>query len=87
MPHDAMDRRSALRSGSTRMGRSPTQARRRSPHCRARFGAWRVYARATIATRLFGEEALAVHETLSLDRFAQPWVRCMLPFRMPRAIG
>ena len=45
------------------------------------------YARATIATRLFGEEALAVHETLSLDRFAQPWVRCMLPFRMPRAIG
>lgn len=25
-----------------------------------------------------------MHETLSLDRFRQPWVRAMLPFRMPR---
>ncbi len=45
------------------------------------------YARSTIRTRLFGEDATAVHETLSLDRFAQPWVRAMLPFRMPRALG
>lgn len=45
------------------------------------------YARAAIGTRLFGEEALAVHETLSLDRFARPWVKWMLPFRMPRAFG
>ena len=44
------------------------------------------YARATIGTRLFGEGAVAVHETLSLDRFARRWVKTMLPFRMPRAL-
>lgn len=27
---------------------------------------------------------VAVHESLSLQRFAQPWVQAMLPFRMPR---
>ncbi|MDP4301393.1 carotenoid 1,2-hydratase [Leptothrix discophora] len=27
---------------------------------------------------------LAVHESLSLDRFDRPWVQAMLPFRMPR---
>ncbi len=42
------------------------------------------YARSTVATRLFGEGALAVHESLSLDRFRLPIVKAMLPFRMPR---
>jgi carotenoid 1,2-hydratase len=43
------------------------------------------YARSVIATRLFGEPATAVHESLSLDRFRAPWVQAMLPFRIPRA--
>lgn len=42
------------------------------------------YARSTVATRLFGEEVLGVHESLSLDRFRAPIVKAMLPFRMPR---
>ncbi len=42
------------------------------------------YSRSTIASRLFGEPALGVHESLSLDRFRNPVVRMMLPFRMPR---
>ena len=42
------------------------------------------YARTAIATQLFGEPCTAVHESLSLDRFASPVVRLMLPFRMPR---
>lgn len=42
------------------------------------------YARSLIRTRLGGGEVAAVHETLSLDRFASPWVQLMLPFRMPR---
>lgn len=25
-----------------------------------------------------------VHESIDLDRFASPWVQCLLPFRMPR---
>jgi carotenoid 1,2-hydratase len=29
----------------------------------------------------------AMHESLSLDRFANPWVQAMLPFRMPRRGG
>ena len=31
--------------------------------------------------------ALSVHESLSLQRFSQPWVQAMLPFRMPRMPG
>jgi len=42
------------------------------------------YARGLVAHRLFGEALESVHESLSLDRFANPLVRFMLPFRMPR---
>lgn len=42
------------------------------------------YARSLMQTTLDGQDALAVHESLSLDRFASPIVKCMLPFRMPR---
>lgn len=42
------------------------------------------YARSLIETRLLGESMTAVHESLSLDRFINPWVQAMLPFRMPR---
>jgi len=45
------------------------------------------YARSEIDTRLFGEPARAVHESLSLSRLRSPWVRALLPFRMPRALG
>ncbi len=44
------------------------------------------YARSLITTRLLGEQAFAVHESLSLDRFRSLWVQTMLPFRMPRAL-
>ena len=42
------------------------------------------YARSKVATRLAGETVLAMHESLSLDRFSKPIVKLMLPFRMPR---
>lgn len=42
------------------------------------------YARSLISTRLFGETLTGIHESLSLDRFASPWVQCLLPFRAPR---
>lgn len=42
------------------------------------------YARSLLETRLLGRNVRAVHESLSLDRFASPWVQAMLPFRMPR---
>ncbi|WP_254452553.1 carotenoid 1,2-hydratase [Roseicella sp. DB1501] len=44
------------------------------------------YARSVIETRLCGEAATAVHESLDLDRFRAPWVQAMLPFRIPRAL-
>ncbi|VVS99723.1 Acyclic carotenoid 1,2-hydratase (fragment) [Sphingomonas sp. EC-HK361] len=44
------------------------------------------YARSALATRLFGEDVFAVHESLSLRRFASPIVQSMLPYRMPRSI-
>ena len=42
------------------------------------------YARSVIDTRLYGSEVVAVHESLSLDRFRMPVVQAMLPFRIPR---
>jgi carotenoid 1,2-hydratase len=44
------------------------------------------YARSLISTYLLGSQALAVHESLSLERFRAGWVHAMLPFRMPRAL-
>jgi carotenoid 1,2-hydratase len=42
------------------------------------------YARSLLATQWQGESATAMHESLSLTRFRAPWVRALLPFRMPR---
>ena len=42
------------------------------------------YSRTALASRMFGENVHAVHESLSLDRFRSPVVQWMLPFRMPR---
>jgi carotenoid 1,2-hydratase len=44
------------------------------------------YARSLIATRMLGLRGLAMHESLSLDRFRSRWVQTMLPFRMPRTL-
>ena len=43
------------------------------------------YARSTLAVRSFGHEAVAMHESLDLDRFTSWPTQLMLPFRMPRA--
>ncbi len=45
------------------------------------------YARSALASRIFGEDVEAVHESLSMTRFASPVVQWMLPFRMPRRRG
>ena len=45
------------------------------------------YTREILETSLLGEPMEAVHESLDLDRFANPIVRLMLPFRMPRITG
>ncbi|MFP4127149.1 MAG: carotenoid 1,2-hydratase [Alphaproteobacteria bacterium] len=42
------------------------------------------YARSLLDTTWRGRPALAMHESLDLDRFAAPWVKLLLPFRMPR---
>lgn len=45
------------------------------------------YARSTIDSTWNGTRVRAMHESLSLDRFASRWVRTLLPFRMPRLRG
>jgi carotenoid 1,2-hydratase len=42
------------------------------------------YTRSLIEATLAGNRVMAFHESLSLDRVANPIVRLMLPFRMPR---
>jgi carotenoid 1,2-hydratase len=45
------------------------------------------YARSIVASRVAGRPVTAMHESLSLERFALPVVQFMLPFRMPRRAG
>lgn len=42
------------------------------------------YMRSLVRTEIEGEPVTAMHESLSLDRFRNPLVKLMLPFRMPR---
>jgi carotenoid 1,2-hydratase len=42
------------------------------------------YARSVLASGLFGETVISMHETLNVPRFTSPIVQRMLPFRMPR---
>jgi carotenoid 1,2-hydratase len=42
------------------------------------------YARSLLAARLLGKPVIALHESLSLDRFRRGWVQALLPLRMPR---
>lgn len=45
------------------------------------------YSRSEIRTRLLGQDATAVHESLSLDRFRSPAMYLMLPFKVPRTLA
>lgn len=45
------------------------------------------YARSLVPARWGGQSVRAMHEQLDLDRLDTPWVRAMLPFRMPRRGG
>lgn len=42
------------------------------------------YSRSVINARQGGREVTAVHESLSLDRFASGWVQHLIPYRMTR---
>lgn len=42
------------------------------------------YARSLISTVIGDQSLIAMHESLSLDRFRSRWVQALLPFRMPR---
>lgn len=53
-------------------------------HVRATWEDTPFYARSAITTRLGGEDVAAVHESLSLDRYASGAVQWMLPWRMKR---
>lgn len=56
-----------------------------TPQVRAHLEDTPFYARSVVATALLGHVAVGVHETVSLERFVQPWVQRLLPVRMRRA--
>lgn len=43
------------------------------------------YARDLVASRVLGEDVTMMHETMSCERLAAPWVRFLLSFRTRRA--
>ena len=57
---------------------------RQRPSVRATLEDGPFYARSLIDTWHDGEALHEVHESLSLTRFASPWVQVLLPVRMPR---
>jgi carotenoid 1,2-hydratase len=77
--------RVALKSTAWRMARDTRADAGYMPHVAQTFEDTPFYARSLIKSRLWGENADLFHESLSLDRFAAPVVRAMLPFRMPRS--
>jgi carotenoid 1,2-hydratase len=42
------------------------------------------YSRSALSGEVYGRPASIWHESLMLNRFSNPAVRCLLPFRMPR---
>lgn len=45
------------------------------------------YTRSLIETDMLGQRCQVMHESLDLKRFSSNWVKCLLPFRMPRELG
>jgi carotenoid 1,2-hydratase len=45
------------------------------------------YARSLVGARLFGADTVAVHESLSMERFTSGWVQILLPFRIRKHRG
>lgn len=76
--------RSVLPASSWRIARSAFGDRDAPPAIIETMEDGPFYARSLLRMRLQGEQAIAFHETLSLDRFRARWVQALLPFRMPR---
>lgn len=71
---------------STRWGihRDCHSAAEQPPHVAATLESGPFYARSLVNAHWLGDPVSAMHESLSLTRFARPIVQAMLPFRMPR---
>jgi len=67
---------------ATRWGLPRSSRAEQPPELLATLESGPFYSRSLLRDPLEG--TVAVHESLSLQRFSQPWVQAMLPFRMPR---
>jgi carotenoid 1,2-hydratase len=75
--------RTALPGTFWRMRRSARSAND-APHLIKTLEDTPFYARSLISASILGTQTIGIHESLSLGRVANPIVRAMLPFRMPR---
>jgi carotenoid 1,2-hydratase len=73
-----------LPASGWRLPRSQRSAAGAPPTLRQTLEDTPFYARSLVQSQWLGQPVLALHESLRLDRFVQPWVQAMLPFRMPR---
>ncbi|WP_246695078.1 carotenoid 1,2-hydratase [Methylobacterium sp. P1-11] len=74
---------------ATRVWRMPRETRSDGGRSRvlATYEDTPFYTRSLLASTLGGEPVRAMHESVSLDRFRNPLVRLMLPFRIPRPLA
>ncbi|MEM0923555.1 MAG: hypothetical protein AAGI13_10950, partial [Pseudomonadota bacterium] len=73
-----------LDHGLWRVARSIPAEPGATPRVLKRFEDSPFYLRAHVETQIKGRLVRAMHESLDLDRFRNPVVKLMLPFRMPR---
>ncbi|MEM0922443.1 MAG: hypothetical protein AAGI13_05320 [Pseudomonadota bacterium] len=73
-----------LDRGLWRVARSIPAEPGATPRVLKRFEDSPFYLRAHVETQIKGRLVRAMHESLDLDRFRNPVVKLMLPFRMPR---
>jgi carotenoid 1,2-hydratase len=85
IPEHALGPAGVLPTTRWRVDRAIRSDREQPPQLRCTLEDSPFYARSLVGVQLDGRSGVAVHESISLQRFASGWVRFLLPFKIRRA--
>jgi carotenoid 1,2-hydratase len=85
IPESALGPAGVLPATRWRVPRAIRSDPGQSPQLRCTLEDSPFYARSLVDVQLGGHSGVAVHESISLQRFASGWVRFLLPFKIRRA--
>lgn len=84
IPEHALGPAGVLPATQWRVPRAIRSDRAQSPQLRCTLEDSPFYARSLVDVQLGGHSGIAIHESISLQRFASGWVRFLLPFKIRR---